>query len=79
MSEPPCLLASRAADPVIVVSLVCRGSVFKLLFLGGAAVGKSSMLAQVCDKEYITSYIPTMAVDFVRIHCGCRTVLELLF
>ena len=37
---------------------------FKILVLGDAAVGKSSILDKFCEEKFNSSYAPTIAVDY---------------
>lgn len=38
---------------------------FKLVLIGDASVGKSSIIRRLIDNEYKHSYIVTLGVDFV--------------
>jgi GTPase SAR1 family protein len=39
---------------------------FKVILVGDANVGKSSLLSRFVDKSFLEEYEPTIGVDFVR-------------
>ncbi len=56
------------------------GYTLKIIFIGNSFVGKSSILSQYVNNEYVSVYNPTMGIDFltkITTHNGLNSRLQI--